>query len=59
MEVVMGIVTVITTVKTLYNTSKDVKRYVEKKNNKLNTPSMEPWLLVEEDEDLVIVEVSS
>tara|TARA_A100001011_G_scaffold342886_1_gene376786 strand:+ start:907 stop:1086 length:180 start_codon:yes stop_codon:yes gene_type:complete len=59
MEVVMGIVTVITTVKTLYNTSKDVKRYVEKKNNKLKTPSMEPWLLVEEDEDLVIVEVSS
>ena len=59
MEVVMGIVTVITTVKTLYNTSKEVKRYVEKKNNKLNTPSMEPWLLVEEDEDLVIVEVSS
>ena len=59
MEVVMGIVTVITTVKTLYNTSKDVKRYVDKKNNKLNTTSMEPWLLVEEDEDLVIVEVSS
>jgi hypothetical protein len=59
MEVVMGIVTVITTVKTLYNTSKDVRRYVEKKNNKLNTTSMEPWLLVEEDEDLVIVEVSS
>ena len=59
MEVVMGIVTAIRTVKTLYNTSKDVKRYVEKKNNKLKTPSMEPWLLVEEDEDLVIVEVSS
>ena len=59
MEVVMGIVTVITTVKTLYNTSKDVRRYVEKKNNKLNTTSMEPWLLVEEDEDLVIVEGSS
>ena len=30
MEVVMGIVTTITTLKSLYNTGKTVKRYVEK-----------------------------
>jgi len=59
MEVVVGLVTAITTIKTLYNTSKDVKRYVEKKQNKLREPSMEPWLLVEEDEDTLIVEISS
>lgn len=59
MEVVMGIVTTITTLKSLYNTGKTVKRYVEKKQNKLREPSMEPWLLVEEDDDTLLVEVSS
>ena len=59
MEVVMGILTTITTLKSLYNTGKTVKRYVEKKQHKLREPSLEPWLLVEEDDDTLLVEVTS
>ena len=55
----MGIVTTITTLKSLYNTGKTVKRYVEKKQHKLREPSLEPWLLVEEDDDTLLVEVTS
>ena len=47
----MGIVT-ITTLKSLYNTGR--RETLCKKTTKLREPSLEPWLLVEEDDDTLL-----
>ena len=59
-EVVMGIVTTITTIKTIIMTSKDAKKWIEKNIIKKNkTTSSESWLLVDEIDDIVNVEVGT
>ncbi len=59
-EVAVGLVTVISSVKTLVTTSKDAKKWIDKNIHKKKlTTSSESWLLVDRDDDLVIVEVGT
>ena len=59
-EVVMGIVTTITTIKNIIVTSKDAKKWIDKNIIKKNkTTSSESWLLVDEIDDIVNVEVGT
>jgi hypothetical protein len=59
-EVVMGIVTTITTIKTIIMTSKDAKKWIDKNIYKQKeTTSSESWLLVDEMDDIVNVEVGT
>ena len=59
-EVAVGLVTVISSVKTLVTTSKDAKKWIDKNIHKRKlTTSSESWLLVDKDDDLVVVEVGT
>tara|TARA_Y100001970_G_C14100693_1_gene785299 strand:- start:352 stop:543 length:192 start_codon:yes stop_codon:yes gene_type:complete len=59
-EVAIGLVTVISSVKTIVTTSKDAKKWIDKNiHKKKETTSSESWLLVDKDDDLVIVEVGT
>ena len=59
-EVAIGLVTVISSVKTIVTTSKDAKKWIDKNiHKKKETTSSESWLLVDSDDDLVVVEVGT
>jgi len=59
-EIIIGIVTVISSLKTIVVASKDAKKWYDKKiNKKLETTSSESWLLVDEEDDIVVVEVGT
>ena len=60
LEVAVGLVTVISSIKTIVTTSKDAKKWIDKNiHKKKETTSSETWLLVDKDDDLVIVEVGT
>ena len=60
LEVVMGIVTTISTIKSIIITSKDAKRWIDKNIiKKHKTTSSESWLLVDEEDELINIEVGT
>ena len=60
LEVVMGIVTTITTIKTIIVTSKDAKHWIDKHLIKKNkTTSSESWLLIDAEDELINIEVGT
>ena len=59
-EVVIGVVTLISSIKTLVSTSKDAKKWINKNiYNKKETTSSESWLLIDKEDDIVVVEVGT
>ena len=59
LEVVMGIVTTITTIKTIIVTSKDAKHWIDKHLIKNKTTSSESWLLIDAEDELINIEVGT
>lgn len=59
-EVVIGVVTLISSIKTLVTTSKDAKKWINKNiYNKKESTSSESWLLIDKEDDIVVVEVGT
>ena len=59
-EVVIGVVTLISSIKTIVSTSKDAKKWINKNiYNKRETTSSESWLLIDKEDDIVVVEVGT
>jgi hypothetical protein len=59
-EVVIGVVTLISSIKTIVSTSKDAKKWINKNiYNKKESTSSESWLLIDKEDDIVVVEVGT